>query len=460
MRTILHILAGASIINTLLAAALWRGTRDPLFKFLFVAWASLIVSALSQTALTQNDLLITLGFAFVFMNNAAFTHLLAAVAEVTVPWRGLLVLFATAIAGSVVAWELGAPFQAIALPTAIGVAAPAVVVGIKVMRQRWSTLHTQGRALAVSCMVFSAHNLDFVFLRKLEPYATVGFTVAFLVVFGISITAPAALLEVVSKRQARLAAQLDIARMLQARLAPTDARLEDMEFACHMRQADSVGGDYLHRFRTGDTQWFFAADVVGHGFHAGLLTLMAHSALASIVEARPEVTPRELNHLVNRILCRNLAQLEERRFMTIVSMRREGSSGRLVVSGCHEDLLVYRAASRQVETIPVTHFPFGVGFTPDLRLDEIGDATLELGPGDLVFVATDGVFEAPRLGDYRLGLFGAGPVVEILLSFGDAPLAEIRSRLLKRLDDFTAERYADDVAFFMLRARSPERFSA
>jgi sigma-B regulation protein RsbU (phosphoserine phosphatase) len=241
------------------------------------------------------------------------------------------------------------------------------------------------------------------------------------------------------------------ARTPPARGAPRDARLDELEFACHMRQSDSVGGDYLHHVKTADAEWFFAADVVGHGFHSGLLALMAHSALLSIVESRPGISPRELNHLVNRILCRNLAQLEDRRHMTIVSMRRDGPGGRLVLSGCHEDLLVYRAASRQVEALAVAHLPLGVGYTPDLALEQIGDATLELGPGDLVFVGTDGVFEAPRLGRHELGLFGAERVVEVLSSSGHAPLQEIRGRLVAQLDAFTAQRYADDVAFFMLR---------
>jgi serine phosphatase RsbU (regulator of sigma subunit) len=450
VQNLLVLLAGAALTNAAFAAALWRSTRDRLFRLLFVAWASVIVSALVQSALTHEPLLITLGFASVFINNLAFAHLLAAVVETEVPWRGLVVLFAAGVVGSVAASAAGAPFLVVALPTTLGVAAPALAVGLDVIRRRWSTLHAQGRALALSCILFSLHNLDFAFLRDRESLAPVGFTIAFLVIFAISISAPAALLEVVTKRQARLGAQLEIARTLQSRLAPSDARLDHFEFACHMRQAESVGGDYLHHVKTADAEWFFAGDVVGHGFHSGLLALMAHSAILSIVEARPEISPRELNHLVNRILCRNLAQLEDRRHMTIVSIRREGP-GRLVVSGCHEDLLVYRASSRQVEMLPVAHLPLGVGFSPALSLDEIGDATLELEPGDLVFVGTDGVFEAPRLGRYELGLFGPERVVEVLSSSGDSPLPEIRQRIVAQLDAFTEQRYADDVAFFMLR---------
>ncbi len=453
VQNLLVLLAGAALINAVFAAALWRSTRDRLFRLLFVAWASVILTALVQSALTRSPLAITLGFAFVFVNNAAFAQLLAAVVDVAVPWRRLLVLLGAGVLGSVAAGAAGAPFLAVALPTTAAVAAPCLVLGVKVIRQRWSTLHAQGRALALSCILFSVHNLDFAFLRPRESLAPVGFTIAFLVIFAMSISAPAALLEVVTKRQARLSAQLDIARTLQARLAPTDARLGRFEYACHMRQADSVGGDYLHRFEVGDSEWFFAADVVGHGFHAGLLAFMAHSALSSVIEARPDISPRELNHLVNRILCRNLAQLEDRRFMTIVSIRRGGPDGRLVLSGCHEDVLVYRAKSRQVEVLPIAHFPLGVGFTRDLPLERIGEATLDLGPGDLMFVGTDGVFEAARLGRHELGLFGADRVVEVLATGGDAPLAELRRRLVERLDEFTDQRYADDVAFFMLRAR-------
>jgi len=209
----------------------------------------------------------------------------------------------------------------------------------------------------------------------------------------------------------------------------------------------------------GEVEWFFVGDVTGHGFGAGLLMLMAHSSLASIIEARPEVSPRELNHLANRVLCASMARLQERRSMTIVSLRRDGRTGRLSVSGSHEDLLVYRAASGLVESVPMSHFPFGLGFAPDLKRESIGDAMLELSPGDLLFVGTDGVFEAARDGDYRLGLFGAEPVQEALAQSRGLPLSEVRQRIVERLETFTGGRYGDDVAFLMLRARADREAS-
>jgi serine phosphatase RsbU (regulator of sigma subunit) len=459
VQNVLLLLAGATLINAVFAAALWRSTRDQLFRSLFVAWATSIASGLLQSVLVEGDLAIALGFSSTFFSNAAFAHLLATVSGVTFPGRRLAAAFAAGLAVSVAAYLAGVRFEGVALPVAVAVAAPIMSVSVAVFRARWRTLHLQGRALVVSCLLYSLHNLDFAFLRNRPSLATVGFTIATLAIFAISISAPAALLELVAQRQARLAAQLEIARTLQTRLVPPDARLEGLEFAAYMRTAESVGGDYLHCFQVGDVDWFFVGDVTGHGFGAGLFTLMAHSALASIIETRPEVSPRELNHLANRVLCASLARLQERRSMTIVSVRRDGRTGRLRVSGSHEDLLVYRAGSGAVESIPMSHFPFGLGFAADLNRESIGDATVELAPGDLLFAGTDGVFEAPRDGDHRSGHFGVEPVHETLAASDGVPLSEVRRRIVERLETFTHGQYDDDVAFLMLRARSPEEAS-
>ena len=133
--------------GTAFAAILLPSTRDPLFRSLFVAWGTVIPTALVQGAFASGDVGVTLAFATVFANNAAFAQLLAAVTEVSVPWRRLLIILALGVAGSLVAMAAGAPFAASALPTAIAVAAPSLLVGYHVIRLRWPTLHAQGRAL-------------------------------------------------------------------------------------------------------------------------------------------------------------------------------------------------------------------------------------------------------------------------------------------------------------------------
>jgi serine phosphatase RsbU (regulator of sigma subunit) len=451
LQNLLALYAGLTFLNAAFAAALWRSTRDPTLRTLFLAWTSGMVAIVGQWVLVGGSLSVTLGFSLVFLNNLAFAHLLAGIAEVPTPWARLGWTYLAGIALSVAAALAGLGFTAVALPTAIAVAAPSVLVSAAVLRRRWATLTAQGRVLTLSCLVFSAHNLDFAFLRMRESFATIGFTIALLVVFALSISAPAALLEQVARRQARLAAQLDIARALQRRLVPDDARLRGLDFAAHMRPADTVGGDYLHLFRTRDADWFFVLDVAGHGFGAGLIALMAHSTVASIIEARPDASPRELNDLANRILCKSLEQLGERRFMTVVSARHDRSDGRLLVSGSHEDLLVYRARTERVERIPMTHLPLGLGFG-GVEPARIGEVSIPLHPGDLVFIGTDGLFEAPRAGDHHLGQFGADRVAELLRSSEGLPLQALKARVLEALEEFTGGTYEDDVAFLMLRA--------
>ena len=377
-----------------------------------------------------------IGFSLVFLNNLAFAAVLAGIADVRIPWGPLIGTYVVGLALSCATAVAGLGFTAVALPTALAVAAPCVVVSASVFRRRWSTLTAQGRALTLSCLFFSAHNVDFAFLRMRESFATIGFTVALVVVFALSISAPAALLEQVAGRQARLSAQLDIARALQRRLVPDDARLEGLDFAAHMRPADSVGGDYLHLFRTPDADWFFVLDVAGHGFGAGLIALMAHSTVASIIEARPDASPRELNDFANRILCKSLEQLGERRFMTVVSVRHDRAGSRLVVSGSHEDLLIYRAGSARVDWVPVAHFPLGLGFG-GVDAASIGEVAIPLAPGDLVFIGTDGLFEAPREGDHHRGQFGADRVADLLLSSDRVPLQVLKERVLAALEAFT-----------------------
>ncbi len=297
LQNLLALYAGLTFLNAVFAAALWRSTRDRTVRTLFLAWTSVMVAFVGQGVLVGGALAVTLGFSLVFLNNLAFAAVLAGIADVRTPWGPLIGTYVVGLALSCAAAVAGLGFTAVALPTALAVAAPCVVVSASVFRRRWSTLTAQGRALTLSCLFFSAHNVDFAFLRMRESFATIGFTVALVVVFALSISAPAALLEQVAGRQARLSAQLDIARALQRRLVPDDARLEGLDFAAHMRPADSVGGDYLHLFRTPDADWFFVLDVAGHGFGAGLIALMAHSTVASIIEARPDASPRELNDL-------------------------------------------------------------------------------------------------------------------------------------------------------------------
>jgi sigma-B regulation protein RsbU (phosphoserine phosphatase) len=227
--------------------------------------------------------------------------------------------------------------------------------------------------------------------------------------------------------------------------------MSGVEVLCHLRPADEVGGDYLDLYESDEASWVMVGDVTGHGLGAGIVMLMAQSTISSLLAARPGLQPCELAYLVNRIMAANLTRMDERRSLSLVAVQHRHGSDELVISGCHDDLFIWRAESGTLENVPVAHLPFGVGIDGDLRQKDVRQDRLLLRPGDLLYAGTDGVTEAPRRGDYDNGMFGEDGLREVLTQCGNEPLEELRHTLVTRLEEYTAGRYADDIAFALLR---------
>jgi serine phosphatase RsbU (regulator of sigma subunit) len=450
LTNLLILYAGLVLINAGLSAALWAGSRDRLYRALFLVWASTLVSYVLQGALTANALVITYAFVSVFLVNLALASLVARSLALPLRWQPFAAGVGIAVGASTILYATGAGFSAVALPVAIAVSLPSLWIAARVFRA-WRSVSVVTRALVVSCVFFSLHNIDFAFLRNRPEMATLGFTIATLIIFGLSITSLAVVLETITERQVRVDAEVEAARRIQTKLLPVDPAMPGLEVVSHMRPADSVGGDYFDVHTAPDGSWFFLGDVTGHGLGAGLVTLMAQSTITSILETRPDVRPRELNYLANRVLATNLARLGEQRHMTFVAMRRMGD-GEFAVSGSHDAIFVHRATTGAVEQIELTHFPFGLGFTPDLARHTFGEDRLALAPGDILVMASDGVTEAAKGGNAEAGLFGDAALVELIGEHAARPLASMRDAIINRLDAFTNGVYHDDVSFVIVRA--------
>ncbi|MEO8623203.1 MAG: PP2C family protein-serine/threonine phosphatase, partial [bacterium] len=450
LQNLLFLYAGVVVINVLLSAALWIRDRNPLFRSLLVAWAWMVVAFVTGGALSAGTLLIITGFLPGFAVNLMFARILGSTTGVVVPLRPYLIVLAVAYALTVALALAGAGFTAVTLPTVLAIALPSLVTAARSLRSH-RRLSTSAIVLLGGCVLFSLHNIDFAFLRDKPTMATLGFTIATLVVFALSVAAPAVALEQVTEQRARLSTELDVARRIQSRIIPTDAPLPGLEMTSHVRPAESVGGDYLDVYRDGERCWFLLGDVTGHGLGAGLVMLMAQSTMSSLLRQRPEISPRELNFLANQVLAANLERLQERRHLTAVSLLRT-KGNRFAVSGSHDSLLIYRSASGAVETCDINHFPVGLGYAPDLAQADFTEDALQLGPGDILLMYTDGVTEAARRGDPHSGLFGTEPLVALLKRHARSPLPQLKQELLDELDRFTGNAYDDDVSFLALRA--------
>ena len=454
MALVTHLLilyAGLVLINTALSAALWFRSRDRLHRALVLVWSSTLVSYIAQGLLTQSDLVITYAFATAFLVNFSLASLVAQSQETTIRLRPFASVLIAALTLSAILASLRMEFTLIALPVAVAVALPSLTVAVRVSRS-WKSLSVITRALIVSSMLFSMHNLDFAFLRNRPNMAPLGFTVATLIIFALSITSPAVVLERVTQRQARIDVEVETARRIQTRLLPSDLSLAGLDFLTYMRPAESVGGDYFDIRTTDLDSWLFLGDVTGHGLGAGLVALMAQSTISSILESRPDICPAELNFLANRILAANLTRMDEQRHLSFVAIRISAPHG-FEVSGCHDTAFIFRAANASVERLVLAHFPMGLGFLGDLSREAFREQKISLEPGDALFIGSDGITEAAPDGDAAAGQFGEDALIAILEKNGGAPLPELRSKLLRQLEEFTHGVYRDDVSFVIVRAR-------
>lgn len=435
------------LIVAVSAAILWWRNRTALHRALFLVWVAAAACLVAQGSFPHGELAMVLAYTSVFAVTIALSNLVTTSLELPFAWRGYLVLMLLAVGASLAVASAGAGFTPIALPIAFAGALPLVHTTIRAIRARWRSGGAAQRAFLVTCLAFGAHVFDFAFLRNRPAMVPLGFAFGMLLLFAFAVTATAVVLEAETVQRARIATELDAARRIQSKLVPRDVSLPGLEVFAHVRPADTVGGDYVDAYHCEPWSWLLLGDVTGHGLGAGLVMLMAQSTISSILQARPDISPRELNALANGILHSNLTRLDEQRHMTIVAIR--GRDHRFEVSGSHDNIYIYRAATGTVETLAMSHFPWGLGFRE--RIGEIAQDSFELAAGDVLFLGTDGITEAAREGDHVRGCFGEAGITETLLHHAQAPLATLSSKLAERLDAFTRGVYHDDVAFLVAR---------
>jgi signal transduction histidine kinase len=206
MELIQHLLivyAGILTLNVALSAVLWAKQRTALLRNLFLVWATACAAFVSQGVASGGTLATVYGFAPVFATNLSMAFLLARIVDITFPWRFYVTCFAAGCALSPLLHLAGAPFWLVALPVSLPAGLPSLGAVVRAVRSRLRTMTVTVRALSLTCVAFSLHNIDFAFLRDKPDFAAPGFTIAIILTFALGTTAPAAVLERVALERAR-----------------------------------------------------------------------------------------------------------------------------------------------------------------------------------------------------------------------------------------------------------------
>jgi serine phosphatase RsbU (regulator of sigma subunit) len=196
----------------------------------------------------------------------------------------------------------------------------------------------------------------------------------------------------VAVEQARITRELQLAREVQARLMPSVLPSgDDWEIAAWWSAAREVAGDFYDATREGGTLAVTVGDVADKGMAAALFMALTRSVVRASTGGRG---PAAVMTRANALLC---ADASDGMFVTLFHAHL-GADGRVrYANGGHPPALAVRSDGT-VRALGRT----GVLLGWEAALD-YGEADVELAPGDVLLLYTDGVTEARSQGGAEYG---------------------------------------------------------
>lgn len=224
----------------------------------------------------------------------------------------------------------------------------------------------------------------------------------------------------------QMAEELKLAHILQQSILPADFPSDDhVEVTATMVPAHHVGGDFYHLLRIDENRLaFLIADVSGKGVPAAFFMLRAHALLNEI--AATGTSPAACLAEANRRLCEaNPLMLFVTLFFGILDTR----SQRLSYATAGHDMPIWLHADGSVESLPRAGGML-LGTFEEAQFEE---ATVDLSPGDRLFLFTDGFTEAMN-GDGQW--FGLEALESSLVRVRDRPIEEMMNATIADVQSF------------------------
>ena len=238
-------------------------------------------------------------------------------------------------------------------------------------------------------------------------------------------------------------AELQQAREIQQNLLPKEIpQVAGFDIAGTWEPANVVGGDYYDVIRLSPEKVAICiADIAGKGISAALLMANVQAAVRAF--ASDSATPAQVCRQLNSVLCTNIAG---DKFVTLfygvldarAQTLRFTNAGHLrpVVIACDG------SAARLEEGGAL------LGVFPEWQYT---DAVVQINPGDLLVLFTDGVTEAANRDDEE---FGEDRLIQSLVALRRFGPRELQSQLLGQVKSFCNGALTDDATLIILTANS------
>jgi len=240
----------------------------------------------------------------------------------------------------------------------------------------------------------------------------------------------------------RLEKELAIARDIQLSFLPKrDPEVPGFDLAGTAQTHDEVGGDYFDFIRVSETRLGIAiADVSGKGIPAALI--MAGFRMSLLAEIRNEFAIRAVMRKVNSLLHESL---ERDKFVTAFYGVLDFKNRMLIYANAGHNPPILIRHEGGIEYLAQGGVALGV-----LADASYEDCPMELRPGDVLVLYTDGVSEAESPTGEQ---FGLRRIEHCVARLADASSRQILQGLVREVEDWAGERGPnDDLTLVVVKA--------
>ena len=240
----------------------------------------------------------------------------------------------------------------------------------------------------------------------------------------------------------RLESQLEVARQVQLELLPPkDPELSGYDISAYNFPTEEVSGDYYDWVKVYDNQIAIViADVAGKGVPAAILMAFLRASLraASHIGYATHISMVKVNYLL-------WESIERNQFVTAFYAILDADTNTLAYSNAGHNPPVLVNAAGTSRFIHRGEQPLGM--FPDTRYHEYH---LELEPGDVLVLYTDGATEATNAAGEE---FGRERLAQAVKEIYDRPAREMIASLQMKVLEWTGNPGPnDDVTFFIIKA--------
>lgn len=245
-----------------------------------------------------------------------------------------------------------------------------------------------------------------------------------------------------ARAKARMELELTVGRDIQKSMLPTvTPDRKEVTLCASMEAAREVGGDFYDYYMLSENELCFCvADVSGKGVPAALFMAMSKILIKS--RAKDDRDPAKVIARVNNELGEDNPECM---FVTVFFGVLNLCTGELEYTNAGHNPPLIRKASGEVEVVDDLHGPVA-GVMPG---EDYGQSTLQMEPGDVLLVFTDGVTEAM---DVDRNLYGDDRLFDVMKAVPDNSAQAVVNCVKESVDAFAVgTEQADDITMIALQ---------